>query len=125
MLSFLCSRRITSSNGSTTARPSKKSKNLALSLEAACKAHKQDLDTKKRLSRMMGDYPSQKDVYISKCGEELVTKRAKASRKGEEEGTHREEEEHKAEQRRWCEDVLQKKRHGSSNNGRKKPMPLS
>ena len=94
-------------------------------LEAARKAHKQDLDTKKRLSRMMGDYPSQKDVYISKCGEELMTKRAKASRKGEEEGTHHEEEEHKAEQRRWCEDVLQKKRHGSSNNGRKKPMPLS
>ena len=54
-------------------------------LEATRQAHKQDLDTKKRLSRMMGDYLSRKDVYISKRGEDFAKKRAEASRKIQEE----------------------------------------
>ncbi|KAL5500955.1 TIF32 [Sanghuangporus vaninii] len=54
-------------------------------LEAARLAHQQDLDTKRRLTRMMDDYKSRKDVYIAKRGEEFAKKRAEATRKIQEE----------------------------------------
>ncbi|KAF9005007.1 hypothetical protein BDQ17DRAFT_1353614 [Cyathus striatus] len=53
--------------------------------EAARKAHEEDLATKGRLLRMMGDYQARREVIISKKGEEFAKKLETAKRKIEEE----------------------------------------
>lgn len=54
-------------------------------LEAAGKAHQDDLATKARLSRMMGDYQSRRQEIIAKKGEEFARKKEAAKVKIEEE----------------------------------------
>ena len=50
-------------------------------IEGAKLAHQQDLDTKRRLSRMMAEYKERREVYISKRGEEFTKKHEEAGRK--------------------------------------------
>ena len=50
-------------------------------IEGAKLAHQQDLDTKRRLSRMMAEYKERREVYISKRGEEFTKKHEEAARK--------------------------------------------
>ena len=50
-------------------------------LEEAKQAHRRNLETKKRLSRMLDDYRSRKDVYISSRGEEYARKKREAEKK--------------------------------------------
>ncbi|KAL0066270.1 eukaryotic translation initiation factor 3 subunit A [Marasmius tenuissimus] len=57
--------------------------------ETAKAAHQQDLETKKRLSRVVGDYEKRKEVLIAKKGEEFAKKRDTALRKIEEEKAKR------------------------------------
>ncbi|TFK38522.1 hypothetical protein BDQ12DRAFT_683788 [Crucibulum laeve] len=54
-------------------------------LEAAKRAHEEDLETKSRLSRMMPDYKTRREVIIAKKGEEFAKKKDAAQRKIEEE----------------------------------------
>lgn len=48
-------------------------------------SHKEDLETKIRLSRMTGDYEVRREVYIQKRGDEFAKKREVAQKKMEEE----------------------------------------
>ncbi|KAH9475063.1 Eukaryotic translation initiation factor 3 subunit A [Psilocybe cubensis] len=50
-------------------------------LEAAYRAHQEDLQTKARLSRMLGDYKERRQVVIEKKGEEFKRKLEAAQRK--------------------------------------------
>ena len=50
-------------------------------LEEAKQAHRRNLETKRRLSRMVDDYRSRKDVYISSRGEEYASKKREAEKK--------------------------------------------
>ncbi|KAJ7019631.1 translation initiation factor eIF3a [Mycena alexandri] len=57
--------------------------------EAARKAHEEDLETKQRLARMMGEYEARRAVVLAKKGEEFAKKKDLASRKIEEEKAKR------------------------------------
>ncbi|KAH8110432.1 hypothetical protein DFH11DRAFT_1724023 [Phellopilus nigrolimitatus] len=75
-------------------------------LESAKLMHQQDLDTKKRLARVMDDYRECREVYISKRGEEYTKRREESLRRVEEEKAKRrkavlkarEEEQHRLEE---------------------------
>ncbi|KAF4622265.1 hypothetical protein D9613_009488 [Agrocybe pediades] len=53
--------------------------------EAALKQHQEDLATKARLSRMLGDYQARREVVIAKKSEEFAKKKEAARKKIEEE----------------------------------------
>jgi translation initiation factor 3 subunit A len=57
--------------------------------ESARVAHEEDLETKKRLARMMSDYEARRAVVLAKKGEEYAKKKDAASRKIEEEKAKR------------------------------------
>ncbi|KAF7334436.1 Eukaryotic translation initiation factor 3 subunit A [Mycena venus] len=57
--------------------------------EAARRAHEEDLETKKRLARMLPDYEKRRAVVIAKKGEEYAKRKDAASRKIEEEKAKR------------------------------------
>ncbi|KAJ7725963.1 hypothetical protein B0H16DRAFT_1698201 [Mycena metata] len=57
--------------------------------EAARKTHEEDLETKQRLARMMGEYEARRAVVLAKKGEEYAKKKDAASRKIEEEKAKR------------------------------------
>ncbi|KAJ6589251.1 hypothetical protein B0H19DRAFT_1103395 [Mycena capillaripes] len=57
--------------------------------ESARLAHQEDLETKKRLARMVGDYEARRAVVLAKKGEEYAKKKDAASRKIEEEKAKR------------------------------------
>ncbi|KAJ6472697.1 translation initiation factor eIF3a [Mycena vitilis] len=48
---------------------------------AARSAHQEDLETKKRLARMVGDYEKRREVVLAKKGEEYAKKKDAAARK--------------------------------------------
>jgi len=52
-------------------------------------AHQHDIETKKRLSRMMKDYRSRREAIIAKRGDEYARRQEAAARKIEEEKTKR------------------------------------
>lgn len=54
-------------------------------------SHEQDVETKKRMLRMMDDYKARRDVLIGKRGEEFAKRKATAERKILEEKTKRRE----------------------------------
>ena len=54
-------------------------------LELAKKTHQDDLETKARLTRLLGDYHARKEVIIAKKGEEFAAKKAVAEKKIREE----------------------------------------
>jgi translation initiation factor 3 subunit A len=58
-------------------------------IEASKVAHQQDLETKKRLSRMMADYRSRKEALVAKKQEEHSRKQEAAQRKIDEEKNKR------------------------------------
>ncbi|OCH86931.1 hypothetical protein OBBRIDRAFT_890151 [Obba rivulosa] len=58
-------------------------------LEAAKLAHEHDLETKNRLSRMLGDYKVHREVIISKRAEEFARRQAQAQEKIEKEKAKR------------------------------------
>ncbi|EPQ53116.1 hypothetical protein GLOTRDRAFT_107210 [Gloeophyllum trabeum ATCC 11539] len=58
-------------------------------LEAAKQTHLQNLETKKRLSRMLGDYQARKEEIMAKRSEEFAKRQAKAQKKIEEEKAKR------------------------------------
>ncbi|KZT30144.1 hypothetical protein NEOLEDRAFT_1083928 [Neolentinus lepideus HHB14362 ss-1] len=58
-------------------------------LETAKIAHQHNLETKKRLSRMMVDYQARKEIIMAKRGEEFAKRQAKAQKKIEEEKAKR------------------------------------
>ena len=53
--------------------------------ELSRQSHQADLETKTRLTRLLGDYHARKEVMIAKKQEEFVTKKAAADRKIKEE----------------------------------------
>ncbi|KAL0574223.1 eukaryotic translation initiation factor 3 subunit A, partial [Marasmius crinis-equi] len=57
--------------------------------ENALQAHKEDLETKKRLARVTGDWEKRKEVLIARKGEEFARRRDVAVRKIEEEKARR------------------------------------
>ncbi|KAJ7320820.1 hypothetical protein DFH08DRAFT_789026 [Mycena albidolilacea] len=57
--------------------------------DAARRAHEEDLETKKRLARMVGEYEARRAVIIAKKGEEYAKKKDAAGRKIEEEKAKR------------------------------------
>ncbi|KAJ7112946.1 hypothetical protein C8R44DRAFT_842082 [Mycena epipterygia] len=61
----------------------------AARLDAARIAHQEDLETKKRLARMMPDYEARRVVILAKKGEEFAKRKDAASRKIEEEKAKR------------------------------------
>lgn len=58
-------------------------------IESARLSHQQDLETKKRLSRMLDFYYTHREVLISKRSEEFAKRKEAAQRKIEEEKTKR------------------------------------
>ena len=62
-------------------------------IEAARNAHQQDLETKKRLSRMLDVYHVHREVLISKRSEEFAKRKEIAQKKIQEEKKKRKEEE--------------------------------
>lgn len=60
-------------------------------LEAARRAHEEDLETKNRLSRVMEDYKARREYYISKRGDEFAKLREDSARKIEKEKAKRRE----------------------------------
>ena len=54
-------------------------------IEEAREAHKLNLEAKKRMSRMLGDYKARKDFYIGRRGAEYAKKKADAEAKIEKE----------------------------------------
>lgn len=60
-------------------------------LEAARRAHQEDLETKNRLSRVMEDYKARREYYISKQGDEFAKLREESARKIEKEKAKRRE----------------------------------
>jgi translation initiation factor 3 subunit A len=58
-------------------------------IDASRVAHQQDLETKRRLTRMMGDYLSRNDAIIAKRAEEFDKKKEAAQKKIDEEKAKR------------------------------------
>lgn len=58
-------------------------------IEGAKISHQQDIETKKRLSRMMDDYRSRRDVIATKRGDDFAKRKEDASRKINEEKAKR------------------------------------
>jgi len=58
-------------------------------IDASKIAHQQDLETKKRLARMMGSYLSRKEAVLARRAEEFAKKKEIAQRKIEEEKAKR------------------------------------
>ncbi|KAJ7186707.1 hypothetical protein C8R46DRAFT_278235 [Mycena filopes] len=57
--------------------------------EAARRAHEEDLETKQRLARMLGEYEARRTVVLAKKGEEFAKNKDAAKKKIEEEKTKR------------------------------------
>lgn len=58
-------------------------------IEGSRLSHKQDLETKQRMARMMSDYRSRRDVLAAKRGDEFTKRKDAATKKIEEEKTKR------------------------------------